>query len=103
MEDPVRQQRQDGAFLAEGAADKRVDGDQEHELGQVLAQAQSERGPCGGAGLSAGVAVAHLAAARSGSQVGVAGASSKKGINVKELTTRSPSTPAETAVRWYSR
>ena len=44
MEDLVRQQRQHGAFLAEGAADEGIDGDQEYELGQVLTQAQGDAG-----------------------------------------------------------
>ncbi len=62
VEDLSRQQRQDGAFLPEGASNKRVDGDQEHELGDVLPEAQSNGGP--GAGFpGGGVVAAHLAAA----------------------------------------
>jgi hypothetical protein len=34
-EDAVGQQRDDRAFLAEGAADQRVDRDQEAELGEI--------------------------------------------------------------------
>ena len=44
MEDLPGQQREHGAFLAEGAAHEGVDGDEEHELGQVLPQAQRDAG-----------------------------------------------------------
>ena len=44
MEDLPGQQRKDGAFLAKRAADQGVHGDEEHELGQVLPQAQRDAG-----------------------------------------------------------
>ncbi len=47
MEDLPGQQRKHGAFLAQGAADEGVDGDEEHELGQVLPQAQRDAGTAG--------------------------------------------------------
>ena len=43
------EQRQDGAFLADHAADERVDADEQRELGEVLAQAEPDAGRVGGA------------------------------------------------------
>jgi hypothetical protein len=37
-----RQQREDGAFLADHAADQRVHADEQHELGEVLPQSQPD-------------------------------------------------------------
>ena len=45
------EQRQDGAFLADHPADEGVDGDEQGELGEVLAQPESQAGAgAGGAG-----------------------------------------------------
>jgi hypothetical protein len=41
------EQGQDGSFLTEGAADQGVDGNQQHELGQVLPQTQQRTGRTG--------------------------------------------------------
>lgn len=52
VEDLSGEQRQHRPLLAKGAADQGVDGDEEHELGQVLPQAQ--RDARRGSGLPAG-------------------------------------------------
>ena len=44
MENLPGQEGQYRAFLAEGAPDQGVDGDQEHELGDVLTQTQGDAG-----------------------------------------------------------
>src|SRR5665647_1832308 len=44
MEHLVSQQWQDRSLLAEGAADQSVDGNEQHELGDVLSQAQRDGG-----------------------------------------------------------
>jgi hypothetical protein len=46
------EQGQDSAFLAKGAAHQGIDGDQQHELRQVLPQAQHRTGRTGGMGKS---------------------------------------------------
>ena len=80
------EQRQDGAFLADHPADERVDGDEQGELGEVLAQPEPDRrrrvdawSSCAGVEAAAGGGRPVVGAADEHGDVGVAAGGEEAG------------------------